>query len=79
MRTHSSAADPDDPDSLFVAVTCPDVFAGGCSDVEQVTADNVELLEETISEMERDHPDSAHLAPQLFCARVRGMRPQGAV
>lgn len=38
------------PDQLDVYVDCSDVFAWGISDVEQITEDNIDILEETINQ-----------------------------
>ncbi len=53
-------------------VNCNDTFAWGCADGEELTKDNIEIFYQSIEDAgEKDGPD-------LFCARVREMRPQGA-
>jgi hypothetical protein len=51
-------------------INCSDAFWWGCSDAEEITEENIDILEQSI----KDAGD-----PRLFCARVRGMRPQGAM
>lgn len=57
------------PITIFVG--CNDVFWWGCADCEAVTAENIEILEQA-------YKDATYHGGALFCARVRGMRPQGA-
>lgn len=57
---------------LMLFVNCSDAFAWGCADLEQVTPDNVDVLERSVEEAGMD-------GALLFCARVRRMRPQGAM
>lgn len=53
-------------------VICDDFFFWGCGDSEDITPDNFYLLEPAFD-------DAEHIwGPLLFCARSRGMRPQGA-
>lgn len=62
-----------------VFTNCSDTFAWGCADAEQITAENVDLLESTRLEAEALLGRyRAYAWPLLWCARVRGMRPQGA-
>lgn len=69
----------DDRERIDFYVRCSDVFAWGCSDVEEVTEENVGLLEQTVSEgEERLGRYRAYLAFTLFVARVRKERPQDA-
>lgn len=69
----------DDDGSLRLYVVCNDFFHWGSADLEEITDDNVAALVETIAECEaivgRYNADDA---PLLWCARQRGMRPQGA-
>ncbi len=75
---------------LHFFVNCNDVFAWGCADCEEVTPENVRVLEESIRDCENAFDGTAkhhgggtveHLCygPMLFCCRVRETRPQGAV
>lgn len=65
--------------SLSLYVKCSDFFHWGSADLEEVTDENVQALVETIAECEAILGRyRAHDAPLLWCARQRGMRPQGA-
>lgn len=55
--------------------TCNDLFAWGCADCERITEQNIDLLERTAAELSED--DQSYLG-ELFAARARQMRPQGA-
>lgn len=60
-------------DDLEVGITCNDVFHWGCADVEDINSDeDIELLIQACKDSEFD-------GPTLYCARKRGMRPQGAM
>jgi hypothetical protein len=52
-------------------VNCNDVFAWGFSDCETITEENFPVLQQA-------YKDSENNGAELFCARVRKMRPQGA-
>lgn len=52
-------------------VNCNDIFMWGCSDAETITPENLLVLKQSYADSE-DH------GAELFCARVRQMRPQGA-
>lgn len=60
-------------------VNCSDFFHWGTSDVELITAEKLGILYEAKAEIDAlniaDHKREYGL---LFCAKVRGMRPQGA-
>ena len=66
----SWAFDENDDVPTFI-INCNDVFYWGASDAEELTEENFYILEESLSECE-------DYGTELFCARVRGMRPQGA-
>lgn len=56
-----------------------DLFAWGSADGEDVTPENLPLLEQAINEcLARDAITGAIYGCDLFAARVRKMRPQGA-
>lgn len=57
------------PITLFV--NCNDLFWWGTADLEQVTEENIEILEQA-------YKDSEYHGGVLFCCRARKMRPQGA-
>lgn len=67
--------------SFFVC--CNDVFAWGCSDGEDLTPHNIPALREAVRAVQRELPDLSpyqqfDYAQELFVARVRQCRPQGA-
>lgn len=55
-----------------------DIFAWATADLEEITPENIAELERAVAEIEAIDPDELHWAPQLFSARIRKMRPQGA-
>lgn len=56
-----------------------DLFLWGCSDVEELTEDNIDFLEDTVEEVSSLDPRGDYVyAPILWVCRIRGMRPQGA-
>ena len=55
-------------------INCNDIFWWGCADAEEITPENVDLLESAI--VDTTSVKSAY-AGELFCARVRKLRPQG--
>ena len=59
-------------------VNCSDVFFWGTADFEQVTAENIIELERACSDAQAAGDFNEVYGPELFCARVRKMRPQGA-
>lgn len=71
------------PVKLFI--NCNDQFWWATADVEEVTPENVEQLEESLADIRsikwpEDYKGSSriYLCTALFCSRARGMRPQGA-
>lgn len=67
-----------DDGHMSIGVNCSDTFAWGCADFEEITPANLDIL----IAARKDVTDIDRLAwewPLLFCARVRAMRPQGAV
>lgn len=74
---------PEGPLEFYV--NCNDIFWWGTGDAEDITAENVAVLEqckrdigEIVGGLTR-RADVWCWTGVLFCARVRGMRPQGAV
>jgi len=66
----------DSPDGIHFAANVSDVFAWGCADAEDITPD-------TITALEQAHADclavgAEEYTAELYAARQRGMRPQGA-
>lgn len=55
-----------------------DVFAWACADAEELTLENLPVFEQAVKDcMEACDVGEAY-APNLFAARIRKMRPQGA-
>ena len=67
------------PRELQFFVNCNDTFAWACADCEQITLDNIDILEQSIKDEQRILGTyTCTIANELFSARVRKMRPQGA-
>lgn len=66
------------PDGARFFVLCNDFFWWACGDLEQITPDNLALLEDSFRVTRPLGIAAECAAPLLFCARSRGMRPQGA-
>lgn len=85
-RLLALAAKYDIHDSLFwhsdlnyFGVNVSDVFGWGCADLEEVTSENIDYLEQAIVDCQATLPDSWEgYGPWLFAARNRKTRPQGA-
>lgn len=60
-----------DDTGISCVIRCNDVFWWGCADFEEVTEANFPVLEECIKK-------TREYGGLLFCAHVRGLRPQGA-
>lgn len=59
-------------------VLCNDLFWWGTADLEQITPDNLPALKQAFVDAGEAADHGVSLAAYLFCARQRGMRPQGA-
>ena len=59
-------------EDLEFGIICNDVFHWGCADVEDVHEEDLPMLEQAFK-------DSDIYGDDLYCARKRGMRPQGAM
>jgi hypothetical protein len=66
-----------DKSDLIPCADCGDVFYWGCADHEEVTQENFADLQRACADA--DAAGSSADAGGLFAARIRGMRPQGAV
>lgn len=67
------------PDGIHWFVNCNDLFWWGTADAEDLTAENVGVLEQAVADCRAADPVVGTLdASRLFCCRVRRMRPQGA-
>jgi len=57
---------------------CSDVFSWGSADREEITDDNLHILERAFEDIRKTGSIHEHYAFWLFCVRVRKIRPQGA-
>lgn len=60
---------------LHFAVNCNDLFHWATADSESIGESDLPLLRQCFADVTRQR---SYLAASLFCARKRGMRPQGA-
>ena len=59
-------------------INCSDEFFWGGADCEELTPENIHILEEALEDCRRVNRVLASCyAASLFCCRVRKMRPQG--
>lgn len=56
---------------------CSDIFAWARADCEPVTADNLDAFERAFADVDKITSGDPTFAAPLFCARMRGERPQG--
>jgi len=54
---------------ITIFANCNDLFYWGCADAEEITEDNIDIFEQS-------YKDSEDNGVELFCCRVRKMRPQ---
>ena len=67
-------------DTLKFYLNCNDIFYWGTADCEEVTPDNLPALKQTLRDLQHLDDSYAYIhGASLFCARVRGMRPQNRV
>jgi len=60
-------------------VKCSDTFCWGCADAEVLTPETLPILKQAIEDCKRIDPVFGSVyACDLFTARIRQMRPQGA-
>lgn len=65
-------------DPITLMVSCNDFFIWGSSDGEEITPENIEVLEQAVKDVEALTGGKRTYADLLFCARVSKLRPQGA-
>ena len=66
--------------ALSFYVICNDVFAWGCADAEDIESqEDVDLIHQSIVDCQAADMTKDVYALELFCARKRKMRPQGAM
>lgn len=63
---------------LSLMVNCNDLFWWGCADIERLTPENIHILEEACRDATAANGGTCIYGQELFCARARKMRPQGA-
>ena len=68
---------------LSVFADCNDVFVWACADNEEITAENIDILEQSLKDLQAvanaGHNSTCEIwAGVLFACRIRKMRPQGA-
>ena len=54
---------------------CSDTFAWATADAEEITFDNLHVLEQSVEDVKATRNVSLYWAVTLFCARVRGRQP----
>lgn len=69
-----------DDGSVRWLINCNDIFTWACSDCEQITRENFDMIQPCIDDMAKADPDWRYTweALYLWVARVRKERPQGA-
>ena len=61
---------------LHIGANCSDIFYWGTADVEEINASNFHIFKQACEDLAT--VNSEYFAAELFCARIRKMRPQGA-
>lgn len=64
-------------DGSYIGVGCNDVFAWGCADCEEITPETLGLFQEAADELLAI--EAEWWLAELYTAKVRKMRPQGAI
>jgi hypothetical protein len=67
-----------DGQQVTVSVDVSDVFAWGCADAEDLTPERLPILAQAMADLRAVHPHDDMYTVDLYAARIRGMRPQGA-
>ena len=66
-------------DLKTISVICSDIFVWGCADLEDIEGpDDLELLRQSMKDVQEVGGRTASHGPELYCSRKRQMRPQGA-
>lgn len=63
-------------DEIHFSANVNDVFWWGCADAESITGERLPALEQAYVDLKA--VGAEHLLAELYAARIRGMRPQGA-
>lgn len=67
----------DGDSELGVCFNCNDIFFWACADAEEIqNKEDIELLEEILEQV--DIKDGFCVVGDLYCAKKKGIRPQGA-
>jgi hypothetical protein len=67
-----------DGQQIHASVNISDVFWWGGADAEDVTPETLPALERAYTDLRAIHPTADMYTAELYAARLRGMRPQGA-
>mgnify|MGYP006280617621 CR=1 FL=1 len=68
-----------DDNEITISIMCNDLFWWGTADAEKVTTEDIPLLKQCYADLNQEHLGWAALnTPELYVARKRKMRPQGA-
>lgn len=79
VAQHGLQSDINWNEDLNFYVGCNDIFFWGCADAEDIeNQEDVDLLQQSIVDCEKLNTLNTVYATELFCARKRKMRPQGA-
>ncbi len=57
-------------------INCNDLFYWATGDAQDLTIENLSILKQSIDELKKISIYSLYEAPDLFCCKVRKMRPQ---
>jgi len=63
--------------SITFFVNCNDLFYWGCADGEEITVESLPVLKQAFEDCEKAVKWGRLWAMQLYCCRMRKMRPQG--
>lgn len=58
-----------------LSVICSDTFAWGCADAEEITAADMPLLRQCLTDLRAAEVHGEIWLGELYCCRKRGMRP----
>jgi len=79
VSKHDLQYDLDWSEDLSFYILCNDFFSWGCADAEAIeNQQDVDLLEQCIKDCQAVRQSGEVHASQLYCAKKRKMRPQGA-
>lgn len=67
-----------DKEKFSIFALCNDLFYWACSDLEEITLENIEIFEQAARDLKANNILSSSNLSILFACRVRNMQPQGA-